>query len=336
MTELTIGAMARATGVTASALRFYDDCGLLPPARVDPVSGYRYYGGEQCERAIAIRRLREIGVPLEAVGRILSGDSAEAAQLLDEHVRDLQQRAREAAEVAAAIKQGLGGVVVAGATLAEAVRQVRSAAAADAEFPVLTGIFIEAEESALVLTATDRYRLSTRTLVPRQATSRWSAVAVAEELAVFDHWLRKAGEVRLSPEADFLILTAGGDHRRCPLIDEPFPDYRAVLQGLTPVRTRVVAAREALVTADDATPLILSIDESGLTVGSSEGGRQVPAAVTGSPLDIAFAPDVLCSALATAVGPDVMLDISAPDQPVVVRSATDGDLTTLVMPVQLP
>jgi hypothetical protein len=36
------------------------------------------------------------------------------------------------------------------------------------------------------------------------------------------------------------------------------------------------------------------------------------------------------------VGPEIMLDISAPDQPVVVRSATDGDLTTLVMPTINP
>ncbi|HEY9354348.1 MAG TPA: MerR family DNA-binding transcriptional regulator, partial [Nocardioides sp.] len=40
---LTIGAFARAVGLTASALRHYDECGLLVPAEVDSGTGYRYY-----------------------------------------------------------------------------------------------------------------------------------------------------------------------------------------------------------------------------------------------------------------------------------------------------
>ncbi|MBY8852436.1 MerR family DNA-binding transcriptional regulator, partial [Saccharothrix sp. MB29] len=40
---LTIGAFARSSGLTAGALRFYADSGLLPPASVDDSSGYRYY-----------------------------------------------------------------------------------------------------------------------------------------------------------------------------------------------------------------------------------------------------------------------------------------------------
>ncbi|GAB2677596.1 DNA polymerase III subunit beta family protein [Nocardia goodfellowii] len=336
MTELTIGAMARATGITASALRFYDDCGLLSPARVDPVTGYRYYAEEQCERAVRIRRLREIGMPLAGVGRILGGDPAEAARLLDEHVRELRQRAQEAAEVAAAIKQGLGAVVVLGAALADAVRQVRPAAAIDGEFPVLTGVFIEADGSSLTLTATDRYRLSTRTLVPLQAGNRWSVTADVEGLAAVQDWLRAAGEVSLSADADALVLAAGDSERRCALIDEPFPDYRAVLTGLAGIRTRVVVERAVLIAAADRNPLVLSVTESGLTVSDSGNREPLPAVVSGPPVDIAFAPDVLRAALSSAVGPDVMLDISAADQPVVVRSATDGDLTTLVMPIQLP
>lgn len=42
----------------------------------------------------------------------------------------------------------------------------------------------------------------------------------------------------------------------------------------------------------------------------------------------------LYPALAASVGPDVMLQISQPDLPVVVRSADGGDFTTLAMPVK--
>ena len=48
---LTIGAFAQAVGLSPSALRFYDECGLLVPAEVDPVTGYRYYTPELARRA---------------------------------------------------------------------------------------------------------------------------------------------------------------------------------------------------------------------------------------------------------------------------------------------
>jgi protein phosphatase len=48
---LTIGAFARLTRLTPKALRLYDELGLLPPVRVDPASGYRYYEPAQLERA---------------------------------------------------------------------------------------------------------------------------------------------------------------------------------------------------------------------------------------------------------------------------------------------
>ena len=48
---LSIGAFARATRLTPKALRLYDELGLLPPAFVDPVSGYRFYDPAQLGRA---------------------------------------------------------------------------------------------------------------------------------------------------------------------------------------------------------------------------------------------------------------------------------------------
>ena len=55
---------------------------------VDPCSGrcryrYRYYTDTQCERAMAIRHLRVIGMPLDTISAALSGDENLALQLLD-------------------------------------------------------------------------------------------------------------------------------------------------------------------------------------------------------------------------------------------------------------
>ncbi|MER6911375.1 MerR family transcriptional regulator [Streptomyces sp. NPDC000594] len=70
MTRLTIGAFSRLSRLSAKALRRYDELGLLPPARVDPFSGYRYYDGSQVERARLVAWLRRIGMPLAGVREV--------------------------------------------------------------------------------------------------------------------------------------------------------------------------------------------------------------------------------------------------------------------------
>ncbi|WP_406862131.1 MerR family transcriptional regulator [Streptomyces sp. HUAS MG47] len=67
---LTIGDFARASRLSARTLRRYDELGLLPPARVDPFTGYRYYAEAQLERARLVGWLRRIGMPLAEVGRV--------------------------------------------------------------------------------------------------------------------------------------------------------------------------------------------------------------------------------------------------------------------------
>ena len=52
-----IGQLARESGLTVSALRFYDGAGVLVPARVDPWSGYRFYSDEQVLAARLVARL---------------------------------------------------------------------------------------------------------------------------------------------------------------------------------------------------------------------------------------------------------------------------------------
>ncbi|WP_194834767.1 MerR family transcriptional regulator [Nocardia sp. XZ_19_369] len=358
---ITIGVLARASGLTASALRFYDDSGLLVPARVDPLTGYRYYTAAQRERAALIRRLRAIEVPLDSISDILSGDTERAERLLDEHVGELARRAQEAARVAETIKQTLGvgstgdQVVLSAALLAAAIEQVRAAAAIDREIPVLAGILVEANANSLTLTATDRYRLSTRTVVTRDRRGDdWALVVDASEVTPVIAWLRQQGEIIAAPRGQALVLTGDGAERHCRMIDEPFPDYRAVLSGLAPVRTRVLTARdrlrdllekssrtvrfELLPTTGFVYPSATDapLDQTGLTVSDDSHRHHLPASVTGDAIDISFDVATLLPAIHTALGPDLMLDIAAADLPVVLRSATDGDLTTLAMPTRQP
>jgi protein phosphatase len=78
--ELSIGDLARASGLSAKALRLYDTSGLLEPHRVDPFTGYRYYAPEQVEQARLIARLRGIGMGLARIQEICALPAADAAR----------------------------------------------------------------------------------------------------------------------------------------------------------------------------------------------------------------------------------------------------------------
>ena len=71
-----IGRFAEATRLSLRALRLYDEKGLLPAARVDPDSGYRYYRPDQARRATLIRLLRRAGMPLAEIRAFLADPSA--------------------------------------------------------------------------------------------------------------------------------------------------------------------------------------------------------------------------------------------------------------------
>ncbi|MDX3227140.1 MerR family transcriptional regulator [Streptomyces sp. ME19-01-6] len=67
---LTIGAFAKASRLSPKALRLYDELGLLTPARVDPVTGYRLYAPRQLERARLVAWLRRLGMPLARISEV--------------------------------------------------------------------------------------------------------------------------------------------------------------------------------------------------------------------------------------------------------------------------
>src|SRR5690349_10441886 len=81
---MSIGAFARRSRLSAKALRLYDELGLLPPARVDEDSGYRFYEPGQLEQARLIATPRELQVPLAELKAILSLEPGQAADRLRE------------------------------------------------------------------------------------------------------------------------------------------------------------------------------------------------------------------------------------------------------------
>lgn len=107
---LSIGEFARASGLTAKALRLYDELELLTPEEVDQNNGYRYYAREQVEQARLVARLRSAGVPLARIAAIITAATPEAAadQVLSywRHVEADRDSARAVITSLVALLQG--------------------------------------------------------------------------------------------------------------------------------------------------------------------------------------------------------------------------------------
>ncbi|SDL13894.1 MerR family transcriptional regulator [Streptomyces indicus] len=89
---LTIGAFASRSRLSAKALRLYDRLGLLSPARVDPVSGYRFYRPAQIEQARLVALLRQLDMPLATVKETVALDGPRAADAVEAYWSRAEER----------------------------------------------------------------------------------------------------------------------------------------------------------------------------------------------------------------------------------------------------
>jgi phosphoribosylaminoimidazole-succinocarboxamide synthase len=69
---LKIGDFARLSQVPVKTLRYYDDLGLITPARVDEFTGYRYYSIDQLPRLNRLLALKDLGFSLDQIARVLN------------------------------------------------------------------------------------------------------------------------------------------------------------------------------------------------------------------------------------------------------------------------
>ncbi|MFG2616677.1 MerR family transcriptional regulator [Streptomyces sp. NPDC048507] len=344
-----ISAFGRLVGLAPSALRFYDDCRVLLPAHVDPATGYRYYAESQRDRAALLRGLREAGLALPDVVSVLDGPPERARQVLERHRRTVRESGRAADAAVRAVLDTLPAeprrstLTLGGPELASAVRQVAPAAGRDPQYPVLGCVLVEFDEDEVRFVATDRYRLSLRTLRPTAVSGPPGRLPVeAGALVELGAWAARAAEVTLTAGAPGEPLTVRhpGGSRELPVAGGTYPAYREMLAALeaapVPVHRVVVdrAALLAVLTAcgeEDSVALELGPDR--LRVAGSE--LQAVCALS-APVRAAFDPAVLAGALEASVGPDVLLEIPAAPRPALVRSADQGSFTTLVMQVALP
>lgn len=68
---MRIGELSRRTGVTASAIRFYEASGLLPPAERG-ANGYRQYGETALQRLAQIQLAQRLGFALDRLRELFA------------------------------------------------------------------------------------------------------------------------------------------------------------------------------------------------------------------------------------------------------------------------
>ena len=95
-----IGDFSKIAQVSGRLLRYYDEIGLLSPEFTDPQTGYRYYSARQLPRLNRILVLKELGLSLEQVARLLARDTStdEMRGMLAQHKAQIEQSVREEME----------------------------------------------------------------------------------------------------------------------------------------------------------------------------------------------------------------------------------------------
>jgi DNA-binding transcriptional MerR regulator len=104
-TKLSNGDFSRMTYLSVKALRHYHDVGVLEPAEIDPANGYRFYLPSQVGMAQMIRRLRDLGMPLDEVRTIvLASDAAARDAALVAHLRRMEAQLEATQQTVASLR----------------------------------------------------------------------------------------------------------------------------------------------------------------------------------------------------------------------------------------
>ena len=241
----------------------------------------------------------------------------------------------------------VGGVTLAVAALADALKQVIPAASHDDARPILTGVLMAAEAGGLRLVATDSYRLAVRDLPGQSVLAEGQTVLVpSRALGELARLLGSGGEAVLHLGQREAAFEVGGTRLTTRLIEGQYPPYRNLIPQSLPNKLTVSRAallealRRVKLLAKDATPVRLKLSDAGveliaITQDIGQATEDVEATFVGSELQVAFNPDFLMAGVDLAQGDTVTLETIDALKPALIRSPERQDYLYLLMPVRV-
>ncbi|MBC2104748.1 MerR family transcriptional regulator [Listeria booriae] len=96
--EYTVQKLAKLAGVSTRTLRYYDEIGILKPARINS-SGYRIYGQNEVDRLQQILFYREMNVGLDQIKAILEQPDFDETEALKTHRAQLLDKRKQLDEL---------------------------------------------------------------------------------------------------------------------------------------------------------------------------------------------------------------------------------------------
>ncbi|WP_054861109.1 MULTISPECIES: TipAS antibiotic-recognition domain-containing protein [Gracilibacillus] len=102
--EYTVSQLAKLSGVSGRTLRYYDQIGLLKPARIND-SGYRIYGEREVDILQQILFFRELDISLEEIDAILHQPGFDETEALKHHYRNLQEKRNRLDNIIATVEK---------------------------------------------------------------------------------------------------------------------------------------------------------------------------------------------------------------------------------------
>ncbi|MEV6814412.1 MerR family transcriptional regulator [Micromonospora sp. NPDC051296] len=349
----SIGELARASGLTVSALRFYDAAGVLVPAWVDPATGYRRYTDDQVAPARLVAGLRRVGMPVAEIAQAVRAEPAVVHRLLDTHLRRLEDGLADARREVSRIRSLLPTdqpppvtrLILTGRELAAAVDAVRFAVGTDPDLPALAGVLLDVAADGVRLVATDRHRLA---VSRADAVVHGPAVRALLPVAAVDELRRPLGEqdqgeVRLTLAGREVVADVAGQQLRATALPYDFPDYHALLPRSA---RRVPVDAEWLVTALRAGEPVVTREYAGETLpvtvlglGARDALRVLgPDDFVGADpteLRVGVNRGYLLDALDAAGGPQLVLELDGPITPLAIRRPDDEGAFSILMPIRL-
>ena len=236
--------------------------------------------------------------------------------------------------------------------LRDAVQRVVIAAAKDETRPILTGVLARFEGEALTLAAADGFRLAEDQVpLPEPVSEPLEVVIPAPALVELSRLLTRQSEpvqMAVSEGGTRVLFRLTGVCLATQVVEGRFPDYRQVIpQSHT---SRVVCDREELLKAARLGNLFVREASRGIRlIPDQDGGisleavspelgdnvSRVEAVITGEPAELTLDAGYLVDVLSALEVPQVAIEMTTNNAPVVVRPVADEGYLYVVMPMQI-